>query len=153
VLLGRVANRTVLAYESKIAATLCSPSVEVTSWFRAARKRSHLLPPLAPVSPARGCFPLRFARRLQVHKGLKPFTVFTLSINFIIGIGVLDLPYIFYSAGLVTCTAVVIMSALVSQLAVHYVMEAQARAVAWTRVRVLAAQTWWRKLGGRGAQW
>lgn len=60
---------------------------------------------------------------------LTNFSIFMLTINFIVGIGVLDLPYIFFQSGIVLCVIAVLLSALASQLAVHYVMEIQARAI------------------------
>ena len=63
------------------------------------------------------------------HKPLSRFSISMLTINFIIGIGVLDLPYIFYQAGIVQCIVLVLLSALASHLAGHYVLEAQARGI------------------------
>ena len=60
---------------------------------------------------------------------LSRFSIFALTINFIIGVGVLDLPFIFYQAGLLLCGILVVLSTLGSNLAANYVLESQARGI------------------------
>ena len=66
---------------------------------------------------------------------LSRFSIFALTINFIIGVGVLDLPYIFYQSGILLCVVLVILSTFGSHLAVNFLLESQSRGIMRTKVR------------------
>ena len=68
---------------------------------------------------------------------LSSFALFMMSINFVIGIGLLDLPYIFYQSGIVSCIVLTTLATLASQLGVHYVVDTHARGVLLEKVLTL----------------
>ena len=65
---------------------------------------------------------------------LSRFSIFALTINFIIGVGVLDLPYIFSQSGILLCVVFVVFSTLGSFLAGNYVLESQSRGIMRSKV-------------------
>ena len=67
---------------------------------------------------------------------LSRFSMFALTINFIIGVGVLDLPIIFYEAGIVLCSVLVVLATMSSNLAGNYVLESQSRGIMHAQVSV-----------------
>jgi hypothetical protein len=60
---------------------------------------------------------------------LSRLAVFALTVNFIIGVGILDLPYIFYGAGLVVCIILVLLATAGSNLSASLLLESEARGI------------------------
>ena len=74
------------------------------------------------------------SEELEKEPELSRFSMFALTINFIIGVGVLDLPFIFYEAGVILCSVLVIFATLGSNLAGNYVLETQSRGIMRSKV-------------------
>ncbi|KAJ3432672.1 hypothetical protein M0812_21615 [Anaeramoeba flamelloides] len=76
----------------------------------------------------------------QKKKEISLLTAYAFSVNYILGIGVLSLPYAFYSAGLLLSFVLLTLVTVVSSITVMYIIEAQSRAVALDRFSKLQSQ-------------
>jgi len=62
------------------------------------------------------------------QKGFSPFVAFCFTINYILGCGFLSIPWAFVQSGLVLSSVLLVLSAILSDVAKDYVLETMARA-------------------------
>jgi hypothetical protein len=64
------------------------------------------------------------------HAGFSPFVAFCFTLNYILGTGFLTIPWAFVQSGVVLSTILMILSAIASDIAKDFMLEAMARAEA-----------------------